>query len=389
LNTKKAIRTIHLLLGLSSGFLVFVIAITGCMYAFKTEIENFTQPYRFVEEQAKEFVLPTKIISIAQKELPGKKIHAVLYQGKKNAAKAIFYSNEEHYYYFVYINQYTGEVLKVRDEYKTFFSFILDGHFYLWLPNKIGQPLVASATLIFFAMLISGIILWIPKNKNVAKQRFKIKWNATWRRKNFDMHSVIGFYVSWAALVLVITGLVWGFQWFTKAYYYTISGGNELIEYENPVSKPLLNNQLQFLPIDNVWLKLSAENPVESAIEIHPPADLLSSIAANINPDPSTYWKIDYRYFDQYTIEELPVKHMWGRFKDASTSTKLMRMNYDIHVGAILGLPGKILAFFTSLLIASLPITGCMLWYGKRNKKKTETPVYELENNRELILLHT
>jgi uncharacterized iron-regulated membrane protein len=49
---------------------------------------------------------------------------------------------------------------------------------------------------------------------------------------------------------------------------------------------------------------------------------------------------------------------------------KLMRMNYDIHVGAILGLPGKILAFFASLLIASLPVTGFMVWWGRRNKAK-------------------
>jgi uncharacterized iron-regulated membrane protein len=45
-------------------------------------------------------------------------------------------------------------------------------------------------------------------------------------------------------------------------------------------------------------------------------------------------------------------------------------MNYDIHTGAIIGLPGKILAFFASLIAASLPVTGFMIWLGRRNKKK-------------------
>jgi len=45
-------------------------------------------------------------------------------------------------------------------------------------------------------------------------------------------------------------------------------------------------------------------------------------------------------------------------------------MNYDIHTGAILGLPGKILAFFASLICASLPVTGFYIWYGRKYKKK-------------------
>lgn len=45
-------------------------------------------------------------------------------------------------------------------------------------------------------------------------------------------------------------------------------------------------------------------------------------------------------------------------------------MNYDLHVGSILGLPGKILAFFGALIGASLPVTGFLVWWGKRKKKK-------------------
>jgi uncharacterized iron-regulated membrane protein len=88
-----------------------------------------------------------------------------------------------------------------------------------------------------------------------------------------------------------------------------------------------------------------------------------------VNTDEDTYWKTDYRYFDQYTLQELPVEHIYGRFKNATTADKLLRMNYDIHVGAILGLPGKMLAFFTSLIVASLPVTGFMIWWGRRKKK--------------------
>lgn len=80
------------------------------------------------------------------------------------------------------------------------------------------------------------------------------------------------------------------------------------------------------------------------------------AIAANANPEEGTYWKIDYRYYDQYTLEEVQVDHIYGRYPGAKAADKLLRMNYDIHTGAILGLPGKILAFLASLLCASLPL---------------------------------
>ena len=41
-------------------------------------------------------------------------------------------------------------------------------------------------------------------------------------------------------------------------------------------------------------------------------------------------------------------------------------LNYDIHIGAVLGLTGKIIAFLISLICASLPITGFLVWWNKR-----------------------
>jgi len=371
MTVKKLTGKIHLWLGLTSGLVVFIIAITGCLYAFRSEVENLTQPYRFVQQQGRAGLPPSALSRIAGKELPGKHIHAVLYEGGTHAAKAIFYSGEEDYYYIVYINPYTGKVLKVKDENKGFFPFVLDGHFYLWLPHEAGHVVVATATLIFFVMVVTGIVLWWPRNKAGRKQRFSIKWDARWRRKNYDLHNVLGFYVSWLAIIFAVTGLVWGFQWFSKAYYAVITGGETMVEYKEPQSvyKPAPAGGIP--AIDRVWLQLKSEVPQGGSIEVHIPEDSLSAIAVNINPTPATYWRTDYRYFDRYSLEELHVDHIWGRYNDAKGGKALMRMNYDIHIGAVLGLPGKILAFCISLIIASLPVTGTLIWWGRRSKTKT------------------
>jgi uncharacterized iron-regulated membrane protein len=366
---KKAIGKIHLWLGMSSGIIVFIIAITGCLYAFQEEIQNITEEYRFVEKENKPFLPPSQLEEIAKKELPGKALHAIKYNESGKSVEAIIFHFEPTYYYIVYLNPYSGKVLKTVNMDEGFFRFVLDGHYYLWLPHEIGQTVVASATLIFLTLLLSGLYLWFPRNKNAVKQRFKFKWKETtkWKRKNYDLHNITGFYILLIALIFAVTGLVMGFQWFAKSYY-TAFGGEKSLFYEDPISKK--SNITTENPLDKVWILMQKEYPTAKSIEVHPPENDSTAIAANANPEEGTFWKINYRYFDQYTLEEKEVGHIFGKYGNANTADKLMRMNYDLHTGGVFGLAGKIFAFSISLLIATLPISGFYIWRGRPKKKK-------------------
>ncbi len=367
---KKAIGKIHLWLGLTSGLVVFIVSITGCIYAFQVEIQDLTQSYRYVEIQNRPMLPPSTIKAIVAKAVPNKNIHSITYERPGRAAIATIYHFEPTYYYLVYVNPYTGEVLKAKNMDEDFFRFILDGHFYLWLPDKIGQPVVASATLIFVFLMISGLILWWPRNKSAAKQRFSIKWSAQWRRVNYDLHNVLGFYTTWVTIIIAVTGLVWGFQWFSNAYYFALSGGKEQKLYYEPESGKVLTSTTAEPAIDRIWKNMIVETPEAATIEVHPPETSKSTIFTATTTDADVYWKHDYRYFDQYTLKEVSVNHPFGRLKDISTADKIMRMNYDIHVGAAFGFAGKILAFCASLIAASLPITGVYIWWGRRKKAR-------------------
>lgn len=377
LTFKKITGKIHLWLGLASGLIIVFLGITGCILAFEQEIKSVTQPYLYVKESNQPVLPPSKLQQIAVAVLPDKIPHSVSYMDKGKSAQVAFYNEAPEYYYIVYINQYTGEVLKVKNEDADFFRVVLMGHYYLWLPPGIGQPILATATLIFLIMLISGIVLWWPRNKAARKQRFSVKWNATFKRKNYDLHNVLGFYMSWIAIFIAVTGLVWGFQWFAKSLYWTTSGGRQLVEFYEPVSeKPMQPVVSADAPaIDKVWQKMVASYPTAEVIEVHIPGSDSAAIEAVANPDASTYWKADYIYFDQYSLKEINVTHPYGRYADAGAADKIMRMNYDVHTGAVLGITGKIMAFFASLIAASLPVTGFLIWRGRHKKKKVVKPV--------------
>jgi len=363
---KKFIGKIHLWLGLTSGLVVLFLGITGCILAFEIEIRTITDPEQFSPPENKPYLPPSFLKDQAEKHFDGKKLSSLEYPAKGRSVIASYYDAD--HYKLAALNPYSGKVLKVKNMNRDFFRIIINGHYYLWLPPSIGQPIVASATLIFLIMMITGVVLWWPKNKAARKQRFSIKWSARWRRVNYDLHNVFGFYMSWIAIFLAITGLVMGFEWFAKSVYWVTSAGKAMPAHEHPVSDTLAK-QSGYDIADRLWIDMMPKKTEKESIAIYFPITPTDPIEIGINHRPGTYYNMDFYHFDQYTGIELPATGTYaGRFKDASVADKIKRMNYDIHVGAMLGLPGKILAFCASLIAASLPVTGFYMWWGRRKK---------------------
>lgn len=366
---KKAVRTIHCWLGLGSGLVVFILGITGCILAFEVDIRNATESFRKAEVENKPLLPPTRLKQIAEQYLVSKKAVGIEYPGQGKAAVAAYYDDTN--YELAFLNPYSGALIKHKIMTEDFFRIVLDGHYYLWLPHNIGQPVAATATLIFVVLMITGIILWWPKNKAAKKQRFTIKWTAKWRRLNYDLHYVLGFYITWIAIFIAITGLVFGFQWVAKSVYWVSSGGKQMEEHRHPVSDTTVT-AIRSNMADYLWsLHQPSVAPGESVgvYFANTPADPIEVV---VNHKPGTYYNSDFYHYDQNTGKELAASGSYaGKFADASTADKIVRMNYDMHTGAVLGFAGKLLAFFASLIAASLPVTGFLIWWGRRKKTPT------------------
>ncbi|WP_409966461.1 hypothetical protein PIECOFPK_00542 [Mycovorax composti] len=367
---KKAIGKIHLWLGLASGLIVFWLGISGCLIAFEREITRAVEQFRYVENPGTKYLPPTVLKDSVDKYLNGKETIILEYLGPRDAALAYYY--DDSVYYQVFINPYTGHVQKVKNMRKDFFRIITMGHYELWM-GKPGRIIVSTATLIFLILMITGVVLWWPRNKAAARQRFKFKWKPStrWKRKNYDLHNVLGFYMTWVAIFLAITGLIMGFQWFARSVYFVSSGGQTMPPHEHPVSDSALALSADRSQVVNtVWLELMQQKRSDNKVGIVFPQDETDALEGFVNHNLDSYYNVDFYHYDQYTGKELPAEGIWaGKFKDASLADKIQRMNYDIHVGAILGFPGKLLVFFASLIAASLPVTGFYIWYGRRKKK--------------------
>jgi len=363
---KKAILFLHRWLGFISGLVVFIVSITGCIFCFQDEIQDAMHNYRKIEVQHKPFLKPSVLQHQAQQYMPVGKLSGLIYNGPERPA--LVGLTDKAGYHNLYVNPYTGKVLHDDLLQSNFFTIVEYIHLYLLLPANIGRMVVGTSVLIFVVLMITGIILWWPKRKTDRKRSFTIKWGARWRRVNYDLHNVLGFYSTAVALILAITGLSMSFEWVREGIY---KGGNLgktiAIERKEFKSDSTLKAVTQKEPaIDVAYTTITQKSPEAKMVIFYgagTPSEALYGIAYE---QPLRYSYRDSYQFDQYTgklLLELPNTKK-------SLGLKLEDMNYDIHVGQIAGLPGKILAFVVSLICASLPLTGLIIYLGKRKKGK-------------------
>ncbi len=368
----KITSWLHLWVGMITGIIVFIISITGALYVFHQEIKDTMEPWRFVEPQNKSFVPPSQLIDTATVYIPGIEPSGLSYEDKSGAAAVGFFSKS--HFSVVYLNPYTGRFIKKIDSSNKgkfdFFSFIIHGHRALWLPYSIGRPIIGLSTLLFLLLLITGLFKWWPKhwNKKSLKRILTIKNTPNKKKLNYDLHNVLGFYIIIFACVFAITGLTWSFPWFKSSYFYVISGGKNYSEQIHPHSD-IKNSNITYNdsipPLDKAWYRVIAQekNPQRIYITLSlknsdDPIEIFVSLKKG------RFYKSNEYFFDRYTLE--PIHNDSHLYNNASNAEKLMKMNYDIHTGAIFGLPGKIFAFLISLVIASLPITGYIIYFNKK-----------------------
>ncbi len=409
---KYWIGQIHLWLGLASGLVVFVVSITGCLFSFQQEVSEFRfgkmmfveapasgvgsvacsfgsaasvgRPFGSAVGSGSSFgsALPiSQLRAAAQKALgPSQPVdYIVTYRDPKRAWEFMAYSSNDtaltyfgslNYFRSAYMNPYTGVVTGVRDYKYDFFGIVKYIHWSLLLNTRIGQPIVGWATLIFVVLLITGLVLWWPKRWNRANRQrsFRIMWKAHVKRLNYDLHNVLGFYTLFLTLVLGLTGMVFAFDWFSK--WVTMLGTDKPVLVRSTVPAQVLAHGADAAahtsePIDRAFAQAQAAMPDARRMGVSPAFGPTGTLAFTGYRGGQIYYDRDILQYDQYSAQLLS-KDLWSTKK---VGDKLVDMNYDLHVGAVGGLTGKIVAFLISLVCASLPVTGFLVWWWKRRKK--------------------
>jgi uncharacterized iron-regulated membrane protein len=370
---KKLIGQLHLWLGLASGLVVVVVALTGSILVFEEEIDGWVnKDFYYVQQPAGAKRLPVDhLLQQAQAFDTAVKITNIRIETSDPERTVVFVGQKKKNKYQVAVNPYTGQVIRSIDLNKRFFSVVLKIHRQL-LMNDVGKAITGASCLIFILLVITGLVLWWPQKMRGLKQRVNVKWKGTAKRLNWDLHAVSGFYVHIFIFLIAITGLTWSYKWFNDAIFLVFDGKTQkkMVAPANTSRQPITAGYFE-----NIYTAANARLPYKGAMNIVIPAqDSLAITISKENHEASIDNITDFLYFEQGSGTLLKER----LYDKETTGYKVRRIAYPIHTGRLYGWPTKILAFISALVAVSLPITGFRIWLGKRKKKKPVKRMQEM-----------
>ncbi|QJD77248.1 PepSY-associated TM helix domain-containing protein [Spirosoma rhododendri] len=363
---------LHLWLGLASGLVVFIVALTGSMLAFRDELEPLTNARFFTVSS------PTNgprrpldlLVATATAQFPGKPVSKVIVEDQpdRTVIVELKQSKKAKDVLAVALDPYTGRVVATRVEESAFFPTVLRLHRYLCL-GETGKVITGISCSLFLVIMLTGLVLWWPNRKNRA-QRFRIKWNASFKRLNWDLHAVVGFYVLPFIFLIASTGLIWSYKWVNNLLFLALDGKPQT-KREAPANASA-PGEAATGRLTQVLAQTDKQLPHPGRITLtFPETDSLSLTVAKVDETAAVSNIVDFLYFDLRT--GLPTGQ---RLYDEETrGFKARRLIFPVHTGSMFGWPTKLIALLVALLTATLPLSGAYMWWQKRNRKSRPKPI--------------
>ncbi|TAJ12583.1 PepSY domain-containing protein [Marinilabiliaceae bacterium JC017] len=351
MSSRKIVRKMHLWLGLPSAVLVFVICLSGSVFVFADEIICLVnRENAHVVPQSRQIPID-EMITTVRKTFPD---HILLYCiSYKQTDKAVLFvvGKKSEGLSYVYVNPYNKQIVG-QSRVVNFFSLTAHLHKQLLL-GRTGSWIVLIATCVFLIELITGLIIWWPKNKNKKyfKKTLKVKRNSTVLRKIIDWHRVLGLYFLFVMLLLSITGIV--------LFFIPKQG------IEAQKNKPLLaalDTSQKAMPIAPIVGSLMKHQQVELVktelwdIEKSTQMQCIAASESGVLTFNGTLY-----LFNKYT---------GCKSNDVETvsNVELRNIFRKLHVGDWMGWFGKLITFTTGLAGAFLALSGIIIWWKKSTK---------------------
>lgn len=359
MNLRKRIRQLHLMLGLAAGLVVFVVGLTGTAFVFMEEIMDF------VNRDALTVPVPgtprrsaDELITSYQRQFPKQNI--VRYSTYRDPARSVYilgFGPGE--LQNAYLNPYSGQLIKAERATITFFFYDVMVHTTLLLGQRWGKGVIGVSTVIFTLQLLGGLVLWWPRGRKAAvRNALLVKAGASRKRRIFDLHNIWGFYGLPYALVMALTALFMAYRPVQQVAFMAF-GGDATSAEDHYMPKPRPGRPAA--AYEPVVRAAFAANPAAQLVAFEVPHDTVSNYHLTVARQAGLFSNDGtVSHLNKYTGQPVTLPARVYR------NDELEQLNIMLHMGFWGGIWSKILVFFTGRVITSLPITGFLIWRGKR-----------------------
>ena len=388
---KKIFAKIHLWLSLPLGIVLTVVCLSGAVLVFEGEITRALHPelYRVAAPADARPLRPSQLADRIGGQMPDS-LHLVSLQLSARSDEPCMAAFRETGRRQLSVDPYTGAVNGWAES-PAFFGTVRKLHRWLLDPppskgeKSVGKAIVGVSTLALVLILVSGLILWIPRSRKALRNRLKVSCAYGRRRFWHDCHVSLGFYATLLLLVMALTGLTWSFGWYRTAAYALFGGTPQIaVAQEFPARKTDSGSrqsrersgerntgrehdgtqaETEARPFDYaVW------DAVLGQLTTHCTAYktiTLTRTEAQVARQ-SAMRRIDRATFDPRSGSLAEIT----RYEETPRQQRLRGWFYAFHTGTWGGIWTKILYFLAALIGATLPLTGYYLWWKRYSNKK-------------------
>ncbi len=370
---------LHFYAGVLVAPFIAVAAITGLLYAYTPQLEQWLYADQLrVEQQGHRIPLSLQV-EAAQEAHPEGTLHAIRIGGPEDSTRVLFQVDglEESVRSSVFVDPYTGEVLGTLEVYgnsgalpvRTWIS-MLHRHLHLGEVGRLYSELAASW---LWVVALGGVVLWVSRGRTGSwiRRVFLPDQGATGRRNTMSWHGTVGVWMLLGVLALSATGMTW------SAYagqnigtirqalnWQTPSLNSEVFEaghhYTGGTTAEHGHEHHVAVSVDQV-VGAVREAGIDGPIEVIYPA---SETQAFKVVETGREWPVqqDSALVDPMTGEVIDIL----RFEDYPLMAKLTVWGIAAHMGLLFGLPNQLVLTALAVGILALIIWGYRMWWQRR-----------------------
>jgi uncharacterized iron-regulated membrane protein len=380
---RTLLTLLHRWFGLFIAVFLFIAGLTGALIAWDHELDALFSPAFYHAQGNGQAMTALQLANKLEAEHPELKVSFMGTSLEPGEAHNLFVIPSNGVegslgYSQVAMNPYTGEIQGKRQwgepslAIDHLMPFIYKLHYSLHIPavggTELGLLFMGIVGIVWVLDCFTALSISFPSRSQWRKS-FAFRWKASSQKITFDLHRSGGVWVWMLLLVMAVTSVSMNLGYQVVRPLVNAISPLTPTPYE---TQPLSETKSPAITREAV-VKLAEEEAHRLGIE-KPLGGLFYSAGQNI------YQVIFYEpghahgdiglgnpnlYFDGATGKLLG-RQIPG---EGSAGDIFMQLQFPLHSGRIIGVPGRILVTVLGLVIATLSVTGVIIWARKRKAR--------------------
>jgi uncharacterized iron-regulated membrane protein len=363
MNVRRIIFWCHLPIGVTGGLIILMMSVTGVLLTYEKQIIGWadTRNYALSPGPSAERRSIESLLEIARRQRPAAPT-AITIRSDVGAPAEIAFGRETP----LFVDPYTGAVLgdgahKVR----SFFRRVTEWHRWLGAQGEnrtMARAITGACNLGFLLLVLSGIVLWWPKNWRRKQIR-----NSAWFRRNlparardFNWHNVIGFWSAIPLFIVIISAVPISYSWAGNLVY-RVTGETPPAPRGQATSgrtRESRESTVSFAGLDHLLVRAESHTIGWQSITVQIPSAFDAPVIFNIDQgnggQPQKRAQLTLSRTDGEVVR-------WEPFSSYSKGRQLRSILRFAHTGEVGGFPGQTIAGIASAGAVVLVWTGLAL----------------------------